>query len=178
MNLGDTASAAARIIEERKAKYPEFEAQWTTAATVASALTGKALTPLDIALVQVALKLARFSHGVNEMDNLVDLCGYADIAAVFKEAQKENLESADKLIGKHIGRPDRYANVLAVVFKEGTAEKVRRYKGNFKDALRDGAIAVVLNDLSYWTVTEGWTGKTAVRKYIELLPWIDQSATQ
>ena len=47
-------------------------------AKVASIITNKDLTPKDIALVMISLKLVRESFN-HKRDNLVDICGYSEI---------------------------------------------------------------------------------------------------
>lgn len=69
---------ASHIIYESKKDYGTIEENFSNLAQIASILTGKDLTPEDCCKVLIALKLARESHKHKE-DNLIDLCGYAEI---------------------------------------------------------------------------------------------------
>jgi hypothetical protein len=49
-------------------------------------LPGKDLSPEDIALLMICVKLARERHS-HKRDNLVDLCGYADLLQQLHEGE-------------------------------------------------------------------------------------------
>jgi hypothetical protein len=63
---------------DRKNSYGDAKLNFEHTAKVASLLTHKELTRLDIVKIMLAVKLSRESYK-HKTDNLVDLCGYAQI---------------------------------------------------------------------------------------------------
>lgn len=66
------------VNKDRKKQYGNPVKAWRRIAKTASLLTGHNLTPADCIKVLMATKLIREQHS-HKRDNLVDLCGYADI---------------------------------------------------------------------------------------------------
>lgn len=61
--------------EERHRKYGDFDESMNIMSAIATAATGKDITPEDCYIIMVALKLSRHAHAYNE-DNLLDAVGY------------------------------------------------------------------------------------------------------
>lgn len=69
---------------DRKADYGDAVENFKNIAECASILLGRDVTPAECCTVMMAVKLMRqrFKH---KRDNLVDLCGYADILNLIEE---------------------------------------------------------------------------------------------
>ena len=63
---------------ERKTDYGDAVENFDRIAEIYRVLTGKSLSADDCCAVMIAVKLSRERHA-HKRDNLVDLCGYADI---------------------------------------------------------------------------------------------------
>ena len=68
---------AALVVEERKAQYDDRERNHTRIATIWSVVFGHPVTPEQVAMCMIGLKLAREVYKPSR-DNRVDICGYAD----------------------------------------------------------------------------------------------------
>lgn len=78
-------SEAEEIVNgSRHSDYGDAKESFSRVATIASVMTGKELAPEDCCSVLMAVKLVResFKH---KRDNLVDLCGYAELMNRLKE---------------------------------------------------------------------------------------------
>ena len=78
-------SEAEEIVNgSRHSDYGNARESFSRIATIASVMTGKELAPEDCCAVLMAVKLVResFKH---KRDNLVDLCGYAELMNQLKE---------------------------------------------------------------------------------------------
>ena len=62
----------------RQSDYGDANESFSRIATIASVMTGKDLLPEDCCAVMMAVKLVRESFN-HKRDNLVDLCGYAEL---------------------------------------------------------------------------------------------------
>lgn len=76
--------------EEKERQYGPFMDCNARAAAIASIMTGKKFTALDVSWVQAAVKMARESHAHKE-DNLLDLV--ATIGAINNEIEQTNGKS-------------------------------------------------------------------------------------
>ena len=72
----------------RQSDYGEANESFSRIATIASVMTGKELSPEDCCAVMMAVKLVRESFA-HKRDNLVDLCGYANILNEIRESEKK-----------------------------------------------------------------------------------------
>lgn len=68
---------AARIIAERRATYGDPATSMATVAARWSVTLGRRVTPAEVVLCMIDLKLARLSHDPNHHDSLLDVIGYA-----------------------------------------------------------------------------------------------------
>lgn len=71
---------------ERTVTYGKPTETFPQVAKVASIFTGKEITAQDVCLIQVAMKLVRHRFSPDQIDHLVDACGYLGILADVKEA--------------------------------------------------------------------------------------------
>lgn len=72
-------SEAEEIVNgSRHSDYGDAKESFSRIATIASVMTGKELSPDDCCAVMMAVKLVRESFN-HKRDNLVDLCGYAEL---------------------------------------------------------------------------------------------------
>ena len=62
----------------RQSDYGDARESFSRIATIASVMTGKDLLPEDCCAVMMAVKLVRESFA-HKRDNLIDLCGYAEL---------------------------------------------------------------------------------------------------
>ena len=78
-------SEAEEIVNgSRQSDYGDARESFSRVATIASVMTGKELAPEDCCAVLMAVKLVRESFA-HRRDNLVDLCGYAELLNRLKE---------------------------------------------------------------------------------------------
>ena len=78
-------SEAEEIVNgSRHSDYGDARESFSRVATIASVMTGKELAPEDCCAVLMAVKLVRESFA-HKRDNLVDLCGYAELLNRLKE---------------------------------------------------------------------------------------------
>lgn len=78
-------SEAEEIVNgSRHSDYGDARESFSRIATIASVMTGKELAPEDCCAVLMAVKLVRESFN-HKRDNLVDLCGYAELMNRLKE---------------------------------------------------------------------------------------------
>ena len=67
----------ANIIAERSAQYGDAQTSMAVIATRWSATLGRGITPAQVVLCLLDLKLARLAHDPAHEDSVVDVCGYA-----------------------------------------------------------------------------------------------------
>ena len=78
--LGHTA----KVLEERRDDYGDPAEQFRAIADRWSITLGMPITPAQVALCMIDLKLARLAYDPGHVDSLVDVIGYA---ALLKEVQ-------------------------------------------------------------------------------------------
>jgi hypothetical protein len=67
----------ANVIAERSVQYGDAGGNMAAIATRWSATLGREITPAQVVLCLLDLKLARLAHDPGHEDSAVDLCGYA-----------------------------------------------------------------------------------------------------
>ena len=67
----------ANVIAERSAQYGDASSNMATIAQRWSATLGRDVTPAQVVLCLLDLKLARLAHDPTHEDSAVDVCGYA-----------------------------------------------------------------------------------------------------
>jgi len=83
---GDLLTHAFALINERAGDYDNasnLEQNYREIAAVASVVIGKVLTPRDVAMVMVCMKLIRSKSSPDKIDNYVDAMNYTAFAACF-----------------------------------------------------------------------------------------------
>ena len=77
MNGAMLLQHAAGVIENREQMYGPAEASFAAIAARWSLVLGITVTPAQVALCLIDLKLARLSHDPTHLDSIVDVAGYA-----------------------------------------------------------------------------------------------------
>ena len=67
----------ANVIAERSVQYGDAGGNMAAIATRWSATLGREITPAQVVLCLLDLKLARLAHDPSHEDSVVDVCGYA-----------------------------------------------------------------------------------------------------
>ena len=67
----------ANVIAERSTQYGDVASAMATIAARWSATLGREVTPAQVVLCLLDLKLARLAHDPTHEDSAVDVCGYA-----------------------------------------------------------------------------------------------------
>jgi hypothetical protein len=80
----------ANVIVERSAQYGDAGGSMTVIAARWSATLGREITPAQVVLCLLDLKLARLAHDPTHEDSAVDVCGYA--ALLHEITQTSNSE--------------------------------------------------------------------------------------
>ena len=78
---------AANVVAERHTQYGDASAAMAVLAARWSATLGHPVTPAQVILCLIDLKLARLAHDPSHEDSAVDVCGYA---AVLRELIKSS----------------------------------------------------------------------------------------
>ena len=78
-----------RIIQERQQHYGHPLANFTEIAKRWSLTLNTSITPAQVALCMIDLKISRLSHNPSHQDSLLDIVGYA---ACFSEIQTHFVE--------------------------------------------------------------------------------------
>ncbi len=76
---------AANVVANRRAVYGEPRSAMDLVARRWSITLGRPVTPAQVALCLIDLKLARLSHDPGHLDSMVDIAGYA---AVLREVSQ------------------------------------------------------------------------------------------
>ena len=67
----------ANVITERSTQYGDVSGNMAAIASRWSATLGRPITPAQVVLCLLDLKLARLAHDPSHEDSAVDVCGYA-----------------------------------------------------------------------------------------------------
>ena len=67
----------ANVIAERSSQYGDASSNMAAIAARWSATLGREITPAQVVLCLLDLKLARLAHDPTHEDSAVDICGYA-----------------------------------------------------------------------------------------------------
>ena len=71
----------ANVIAERSIQYGDAASNMAAIAARWSATLGREVTPAQVVLCLLDLKLARLAHDPTHEDSVVDVCGYAALLA-------------------------------------------------------------------------------------------------
>jgi len=83
---------------ERKTDYGDAVENFDRIAEIFQVMSGRSISAADCALVQMAVKISRERHA-HKRDNLVDLCGYADIYHLIRERDLAVKEEQEAIFG-------------------------------------------------------------------------------
>ena len=78
----------ANVIAERSNQYGDASSNMAAIATRWSATLGREITPAQVVLCLLDLKLARLAHDPAHEDSAVDVCGYAALLRQLTETSK------------------------------------------------------------------------------------------
>jgi len=82
MNRKEVLNTALSITTgDRQKQHGSPQETFNAIADLWSSYTGKNLSAVDVCNMMVLLKVARTQHGATNMDDFVDQCGYASLAA-------------------------------------------------------------------------------------------------
>ena len=79
----------ANVIAERSAQYGDPSSNMAAIAARWSATLGREITPAQVVLCLIDLKLARLAHDPTHEDSAVDVCGYAALLAEITKAPEQ-----------------------------------------------------------------------------------------
>ena len=68
------------VCTDREETYGEPENNFSLIAALWSTYISREISPEDVAMMMVLLKIARIKTGKHKADNYIDLCGYASCA--------------------------------------------------------------------------------------------------
>jgi hypothetical protein len=70
---------AANVVTDRRTQYGEASSAMAALATRWSVTLGRPVTPAQVVLCLIDLKLARLGHDPSHEDSAVDVCGYTAV---------------------------------------------------------------------------------------------------
>ena len=82
-------TAAELVRGDRRAQYGGIREGFDIVAKMWSALLGTEVSVHDVCRCMIALKLSRDTL-VHKDDNLIDICGYAELSAMMREEKEED----------------------------------------------------------------------------------------
>lgn len=112
MKPHDVLTQASSLIGERGADYGGIENNFNNIASIYTTMTGKEFTAYDVALIMVAVKMARIRQSPYKDDNYLDAINYMAFAHELRPTQLSNV---------HPAANDDPAIVLRRVAKAGRA---------------------------------------------------------
>lgn len=97
----DSATEAVRLVNtERQSDYGHPKPNMDRTACIWSGILGISVTPRQVALCMIGLKLAREAHRHKD-DNVVDIHGWANVLDAVIAAERETGENVVVLDGDH-----------------------------------------------------------------------------
>ena len=84
------------ICGQREQDYGSPEDNFTIIAGLWTAYTGTTITPLDVAMMMVLLKVARIKNGGGSGDSFVDICGYGACGGEIHSNERD-MESSSRV---------------------------------------------------------------------------------
>ena len=88
----DMLREAARVIKERGESYGPMTQNMERIAALWSVCLNLPVTPVQVAMCMIGVKLARLVHTPGHQDSATDIAGYA---AVLRECQTDPIEGKD-----------------------------------------------------------------------------------
>lgn len=74
---------------DRRQDYGGALESFTRIAELWSPILGISVTPEQVVLCMIGLKIARYVHG-QQRDSIVDICGYAGLLEILKQEQHDS----------------------------------------------------------------------------------------
>jgi hypothetical protein len=114
MDHGDIIKTSATVIAKRRETYGPPAECFERAATIASVMLGKPVTPYEVVSILHAVKLARIAQSPKNLDHYVDGVSYLAFAGEFSGAGKEDARRETKAAAPSTWAPDigRAASVI------------------------------------------------------------------
>jgi hypothetical protein len=98
MDHGDIIKTSATVIAKRRESYGPPTECFERAATIASVMLGKPVTPYEVVSIMHAVKLARIAQSPKNLDHYVDGVSYLAFAGEFSGAGKEDTRRDTKAL--------------------------------------------------------------------------------
>ena len=83
-------TSAVSTLKDRGNQYGPVEQCFDRTSKIASLMLGRSITPYDVAVIQVAVKLGRLQESRDLSDNYIDTINYLAFAAQFINAKPPN----------------------------------------------------------------------------------------
>lgn len=131
--MGSILEEAAEVVKDRKAAYDERERSFSRIATIWSVVFGHEVTPEQVAMCMIGLKLAREVYKPSR-DSLVDICGYADCLADLRGYYGKKERGADPEragAGDEVQRKDFKAGQGGTVKGDGLGYEIQYASGTY-----------------------------------------------
>jgi len=96
-------------LRERGDQYGPVEECFNRVCTIASVMLNRTVTPYEVAMIEVAVKLGRLQNARDLQDNYIDSINYLAFAAQFISAKPDNATIEDDIAEfakKYAPRPD------------------------------------------------------------------------
>jgi hypothetical protein len=106
MDHGDIIKTSATVIAKRRESYGPPTECFERAATIASVMLGKPVTPYEVVSIMHAVKLARIAQSPKNLDHYVDGVSYLAFAGEFSGAGKEDARRDTKTLAPNTWAPD------------------------------------------------------------------------
>lgn len=88
MTYDEIIAYAGKLVGERGKQYGSLDGQWGRAATIASAVLGRELTPYDLVTIMYCVKLSRIAEDPSHIDSHLDAINYQAFALHFAPTPK------------------------------------------------------------------------------------------
>jgi hypothetical protein len=97
MFYSDLMKESVRIYGERGKQYGEMQACMNKTASIASLIIGRTVTPIEVALVMHAVKMARMSQDIYNPDTYLDGINYLAIAGELALTSVKTTQPIDQI---------------------------------------------------------------------------------
>lgn len=122
---GEILTTSAKVIAKRRESYGPPTECFDRAATIASVMLGKPITPYEVVSILHAVKLARIAQSPKNLDHYVDGVSYLAFAGEFSGAGKEDARRDTKAFAPNFTpTPDEIRESSLRAIKEAAAGTV------------------------------------------------------
>jgi hypothetical protein len=112
MDHGDIIKTSATVIAKRRESYGPPTECFERAATIASVMLGKPVTPYEVVSIMHAVKLARIAQSPKNLDHYVDGVSYLAFAGEFSGAGKEDTRRDTKALAPNFSAVSSAGNPI------------------------------------------------------------------